>query len=509
VSRRLLIRGGAIVSLDPAVGTLRCGDLLAEEGVIVAIAPNIEADAEILDAKGQVVMPGLIDSHRHLWYETIRGIAVDAVLSDLRTDIWPNLAVRYTPEDVNVATRAGIVEALNNGVTTVLDWCHIINTPEHGQEAIRAHRELPIRSVFAYGAPMTQKLGELEGRSGEKAARAELAKLVPGSRMTFALALQGPESASMQITEQEIALARELDLPVTMHVGMQNGAPPRRSIAGLAEAGLLGADMQFVHGCSTGDDELRQLEAAGATIVICPTAEMALAIGVPPTGRAREAGLRPAFGADAVCSASGDMFDEARLALLAERCLRAQPIFEAERDVQKEDLVLTAADAIEGITVNGARACWLEGRVGSLTIGRLADVVVLSELDLSVASLGDIRATVVSSAHGSSVEAARLERRCRARCRARVDGARGRRGRRREGRAQPGAGRDAARPRGRVDDARWSARAGAPPADPLGRRHARAAGRDVRVLRRSRSADAGGDGPDARRRVHAEVRARR
>ena len=353
-------------------------------------------------------MPGLVDAHRHLWYETLRGIAMDAVLRDLRVTVWPKLAVSYTPEDVYVATRAAIAEALNNGITTVLDWCHIINTPEHGEEAIRAHVELPIRSVFAYGSSMTRKLDEFEGRPGERAQRDEVEKLAgrqAGGLVQFALALQGPESTSMQISEQEIGVAREIGLPMTMHVGMQDGTPPRRSVGRLADAGLLGTDMQFVHCCSTSDEELRQLAGAGAKIAICPMAEMALAIGVPPTGRARDADLKPALGSDAVCAASGDLFDEARIALVGERSLRAQDFFDTTTEVvASRDLGPTTLDVVEAITVHGANACWLESSVGSLTVGKRADVVLLGELDPSVGSLGDIPATVVAAAHGSNVE---------------------------------------------------------------------------------------------------------
>ena len=145
---------------------------------------------------------------------------------------------------------------------------------------------------------------------------------------------------------------------------------------------------------------------AGATIVICPMAEIALAIGSPPTGRAREAGLAPAYGSDAVCSASGDLFDEARIALLTERSLRARRLFDVGSEVTtSEDLGFTSVDAIRGITVDAAVACWLEGRVGSLSVGMCADLVLfLRELDPSIASVGDIQATVVAAAHGSNVD---------------------------------------------------------------------------------------------------------
>ena len=410
MTSRLLIRGGTIVSLDSTLGTLRGGDLLIEDGTIVAVAPRLEADAETIEAAGAIVMPGLIDAHRHLWYEIVRGMAMDSSLQALRATIWATLAVRFTPEDVYLATRAAIVDALDNGITTVLDWCHVINTPEHGEAAVRAHRELPIRTVFAYGTSMRRKLEELHGGTADATAVAELDRAAveslvarAGERMTFALALQGPESASMGTTRTEIAMARDLGLPMTMHAGIQAGGRPRRAVARLAGAGLLGGDMQFVHCCTTGAGELRQIAEAGARIVVCPTAEMALGIGVPPTARARDSGLRPAFGADAVCSASGDLFDEARLALLAERSLRAGGAAGRARS-GTEHPVPSTREALEGITCDAARACWLEDRVGSLGIGKRADIVLLRELGVDLGPAVDLHATIVGSAHGSNVD---------------------------------------------------------------------------------------------------------
>ena len=161
---------------------------------------------------------------------------MDSSLQALHTTIWAGLATRFTPEDVHASTRAAIVDALEHGITTVLDWCHIINTPEHGDAAIRAHRELPIRSVFAYGTSMRRKLAELEGRDGASAGAARAGRGVPalvqrpGDRMTFALALQGPESASMATTRREVASARERGLPITMHVGIRDARRPRASL---------------------------------------------------------------------------------------------------------------------------------------------------------------------------------------------------------------------------------------------------------------------------------------
>ncbi|HEY5058873.1 MAG TPA: amidohydrolase family protein [Gaiellaceae bacterium] len=412
MSERLLIKGGTVLSMDPAVGEIRSADVLVEDGAIAAIGAALDvSDCDVIDASGMVVMPGLVDSHRHLWYATVRGVGMDLVLRDLRTELWPKVAAHYTPDDVYVATRAAILDALDHGITTVFDWCHIINSPEHADEAVRAHRELPMRAVFGFGASMTRKLSEYSGSTAVDDDWSAIAHLRDhglsncDGRVTLALALQGPEANPMEASAVEIAASRELGLPMSMHVGMHEGAPPRRSIGRLAEAALLGPDMQFVHCCSTTAEELARLADAGAAVVVCPVTEIALAIGIPPTGRIRDAGLAPALGADAVCSTSGDLFDEARVALLTERCLRAERRFADAHEVESAgELGFSSREALEAVTINGARACWLGDRVGSLTVGKRADIVLLRASDLGLAPLSDVVGGVVGGAHGGNVD---------------------------------------------------------------------------------------------------------
>ena len=121
-------------------------------------------DCEVLDASGMVVMPGLVDSHRHFWQTGTRADTIDRVFWDLVFSQWPKVAARYTAEDVYANVLAGAAHALDNGITTVLDWCHIVNTPEHAEEDVRALREIGLRSVFLYGASMARKLQEFEGQ---------------------------------------------------------------------------------------------------------------------------------------------------------------------------------------------------------------------------------------------------------------------------------------------------------------------------------------------------------
>ena len=159
MAKRLLIKGGAVVSVDPAIGELREGDVLVEDDTIVEVAPQIAAqDAEVLDASKMVVMPGLVDSHRHLWQTGTRADSMDHVFWDLVASQWPKIAALYRAEDVYATVLAGAADALSAGVTTMLDWCHVVNTPAHAEENVRALREIGIRSCFLYGASMARKL---------------------------------------------------------------------------------------------------------------------------------------------------------------------------------------------------------------------------------------------------------------------------------------------------------------------------------------------------------------
>jgi 5-methylthioadenosine/S-adenosylhomocysteine deaminase len=422
-SGRLLITGGTVVSMDPAVGDLRRGDVLIEDGMISEVAPVIEAPGcETLDATDMIVMPGLVDPHRHLWYSAVRGLGMDTTLQGLIEGLWPKLAANYTPEDLYVAQRAGAVDALQHGVTTVVDWCHVINTPEHAPEAVRALREIPLRTVFAYGPSMRRKLQEFEGKlehheSWEPVRRMRETELSSDEdRVTMAMAIQGPESSfgrgspgaeatALENAREEVSVARELGVPMTMHIGLPGGPPPQRAIAALAGADLLGADMQFAHCCTTTEDEFRLVADAGAKAVACPMVAIGMGLGEPPVARMRDADVPIAVGADAVCGASGDLFEEARSALLFERARHARRWFSEGQEIDDlAQLGMTAREALEAITINAAHASWLGDRVGSLSPGKAADVILLRGTDLNMSPLSDVVGMLVSSAHGSNVD---------------------------------------------------------------------------------------------------------
>ena len=412
MAKRLLIKGGAIISVDPAIGELRVGDVLVEDDTIAQVAPSIAAeDCEILDAAGMVVMPGLVDSHRHFWQTGTRADSIDHVFWDLVASQWPKIAARYRAEDVYATVLAGAADALCAGVTTVLDWCHVVNTPEHAEENVRALREIGIRSRFLYGASMARKLHEFEGEVEHEDSWAHARELYQrefkgkDGLLTFGLAIQGPDVTTMEITETDCAAARELGVPIAVHVGAPEGPEPMLSIKRMAQAGMLGPDINFAHCCNSTDEELALLAQAGGTATACPTLDMAFGMGTPATGRMRDAGLRPAVGVDSVIASSGDMFEELRLGMLYERLRRAQAVFATGADVKSVDqLAFTTREALESGTINSAHAMWLGDQVGSLTPGKKADIILLRATDLNLAPLSDMVGAVVCGANSGNVD---------------------------------------------------------------------------------------------------------
>ena len=153
---RVLLRGGHVLSMDPEVGDVFGGDVLIEDDTIAAVGTELDVrDAEVVDAQDCIVIPGFVDSHRHTWETVIRGIAPDVSLAGYFDLVIDQLAPAYRPEDVYAGNYLGSLEAIDAGVTTLLDWSHINNTPEHSDEAIRGLQDARLRAVYAYGNPNT------------------------------------------------------------------------------------------------------------------------------------------------------------------------------------------------------------------------------------------------------------------------------------------------------------------------------------------------------------------
>jgi 5-methylthioadenosine/S-adenosylhomocysteine deaminase len=378
---RTLLTGGTVVSMDPAIGDLESGDVLIEDGVIAQVAERIDApDAEVSDARDRIVLPGFVDNHRHTWQTALRGIGADWTFADYLAAIHGTFRPCYQPEDVYLGNLLGRLEALHSGVTTMLDWFHCAQGPEHADAAVSGLRDAPGRSVFCYGAAY---------RTGDPT-EAEIRRVrgvLPGSGLvTMAFGLRGAQDTDIGTVAGELRLADELGLRTSVHV---DGLSGDRPIADLREHGLLRENTTFVHANGIADDELRMLADAGSSISISPDVELKMGFGWPMTGRALAAGLRPTLSVDDVPAVGGDMFSTLRTAYAVQRGL---------------DGTLTSRDLLEFTTVDAAHSCGLGARVGSITPGKDADLILLRADDVTVFPVTDPVATIVSAGHPGLVD---------------------------------------------------------------------------------------------------------
>ncbi|MFI9816849.1 amidohydrolase family protein [Saccharothrix variisporea] len=406
---RLIIKNGHLVTLDDTLGDLPATDLLVTDGTITAVGRGLDAeDAEVLDATGMVVLPGLVDSHRHLWQSGIGGSAAHLSLTGYVDVVLGGFLPAYQPEDVYAGVLWGALQALNAGITTVADWSHITTTPDHADENVRALRDSGVRAVFLYGPPIGQGARKWVVESSEphpddaRRMRAEHFASATGELVTMGLALRGPEFSTPDTTAHDFALARDLDLPVSLHSGLPGYLPRYRTIDVLDERGLLGPTVHHAHGTAFTDHDLKRIAATGGSITPCPSIDMLMALGAHPvTGRALAQGLLPALGTDSVTGAGTDLFSEMRLALAAERSrANADAVARHEPPAHVE---LDHRDVLRLATVAGARAWHLEDRIGTLTPGKRADVVVIDTRAPHFTPLGDPVTSVVLNAGPSDV----------------------------------------------------------------------------------------------------------
>jgi 5-methylthioadenosine/S-adenosylhomocysteine deaminase len=402
--QRLLIKGGYLVTMEPSSGDLADTDILISDGEITGIGRGIAAaDAAVLDASQKVVIPGLIDTHRHTWQSVLRNSLPDDDLPAYFRTILDTFAPHYRPEDVFAGNLIGALGALNAGVTTLLDWSHIMNTPEHADAAVEALSRTRIRAVFAHGAPNSPHHDwwgdNTRNHPGDIARLRSQYFSSDDQLLTLAMALRGPEFTVMDVTRHDVGLARSVGAPITVHVGCGALGPKYRAIAQMASCGLLGPDITFVHCTTSSDEELKLVVEAGATVSISPAVESQMGHGNPPFNRFADLGVRPGLSLDVETSTASDMFTQMHAAyhvarLIAHERLRAgQPA-----------KFLSTRDILELATLQGARTLGLERRAGSIAVGKRGDLVVLDLNRVNVAPVNDVVGAVVLSADTSNVD---------------------------------------------------------------------------------------------------------
>lgn len=409
--KRTLIRNGRVVTVDPALGDFDDCDLLIVGDRIAEVRPNIAADVdEVIDARDKIVIPGLINAHLHTWQTGLRSIGSGWTGPDYHRIMHGNMGTRFLPDDNYVGTLLGAIEQLSGGVTTVFDWCHDITSLDYAHRSIDALEEVGIRAVFGHGsakpnaAPGERPFTHVP-HPRERVEALRNGRLASDDRLvTLAVAILGPQFSTPEVVEHDFRMVRDLDLLSSSHAARRPGdwvSPEGFHIP--AKLGLLDHRHNVVHANYIGDEELKLIVDCGASVTVTANIEVHVHPMDPVSGRLLALGAMPSLGIDSVPLANSDFFNEMRLAMLYQRALDLRTAYRSGGP-PLDRLPVPPRQVLEWATIGGARALCMEDRIGSLTPGKQADVVLIDGLALNMFPVHEPTFSAVQQAHAANVD---------------------------------------------------------------------------------------------------------
>lgn len=418
-----LIRNATIVSVDPAIGTLPRGDILIEDDRIlqVSAAPLTAPEgAEVIEAEGMIAMPGFVNAHIHTWQTGLRGIAVDWTIPRYLKAMHAGLATLFTPDDIRIANRMGALNQLSAGTTTLADWCHNNPTDDHSHAAIDGLESAGIRAVFLHGSPKPDPKPGQPHFSEIPMPRDRVEALRTGrlatedGLITMGLAILGPQMAVQEVCDTDFRLARDLGLVASMHVSGPMLA--KKGFQRLHEQGLLGPQFNIVHGNGLDDEDVDLVVAQGLSLTPTIEIEMQMGYGNGLTSRVRARGgnAQLSVGSDIESVQGGEMFTVMRMTLQAARH-EDNLAHRAVHGLAPDNVSIRAEEALEWATMGGARMLGLDHRIGSLTPGKQADVVLVGTRRLNMVPVHDPVASLVFHAGAADVDTVLVAGRTRVR----------------------------------------------------------------------------------------------
>jgi cytosine/adenosine deaminase-related metal-dependent hydrolase len=381
--QRLLLKGGVVLTMDPKLGDFEKADVLIEGSKIAAVGPNLQATGTVIDASSMIVMPGFVDSHRHIWQGQLRNILPNGRLQpDYFRDIGGTARNVYRPEDVRVGDLLSAWGAINAGVTTLLDWSHISNSPEHSDAAIQGLRESGIRGVYAYGT----------GAAG------------PANQYPHDIRRLRKQYFASDDQLLTLALATALD-PAPWAVGREVGAPITLHVNGTGQllplAKLMGPDCTYIHCCNLNAQEWKLIAETGGGVSIAGPIEMEMGHGVPPFQQTIDHKIPLSLSNDVETEIPTEFFTQMRTAFFLQR----MTIFSRERAGEKNaPPLITVKQVVEIATMGGAKVNHLDKKVGSLTPGKEADIIMLAADAINVIPLNHAYGAVVLGMDTSNVD---------------------------------------------------------------------------------------------------------
>lgn len=390
--RRILLRGGTVLSLDPAVGDFENADILIEGKKISSIAPSLKVnDAIVVDASGMIVMPGFVDTHHHQYETLMRGMLADGDLG-LYADPPQNyvsviqgiLTPEYLPEDAHIAELVASLSQLSAGVTTTVDLSQVSHTPAHSDACIAGLKESGRRAVYSYSA------GKMGSQYPQDLTRIQK-QYFSSTDQLLTLALNAGPNAELW------KMARSAGVPITSHiVGARFG-----DLEKMGREGLIGPDNEYVHCTNLSENVWKMIADTGGKVSIAAAIEMQMRHGMPPLQTAFDHGIRPSLSVDVECNMTADMFTIMRTAFTLQRALANEKAIAGDKSAPKN---ISCREAIEMATINGARVAHLDHKIGTLTPGKEADIILLATDRVNVFPMNNVPGAVVTLMDTSNVE---------------------------------------------------------------------------------------------------------
>jgi 5-methylthioadenosine/S-adenosylhomocysteine deaminase len=386
-TNRVLLKGGIVLTLDRALGDFESADVLIEGSKIAAVGRNLKAESQTIDASNMIVMPGFVDTHHHQYETILRSILPDGLLQGPKSytsDIQGIYTPVYRPEDARISELVASLNQINAGVTTGVDTSQVSHTPEHTDACIAGLREAGRRTLFAYSA------GVGPGVKYPQDIRRLRTQYFSSSDQLLTLAMGGG------LDRNTWALAREVGAPIVNHVVGNTAA-----LEAMGRDGLMKADNEYIHCTQLSKTAWKMIADTGGHVSIATAIEMQMRHGMPPIQEALDHGITPSLSVDVETNMAADLFTVMRATFLLQRALLNERVIAGEQNLPA---LVTSRQVLEMATIQGARDSHLDQKIGTLTPGKDADVIMLRTDTINVMPLNNAAGAVVTLMDTSNVD---------------------------------------------------------------------------------------------------------
>ncbi len=388
--KRLQLKNARVISLTTGRPDAENIDLLIEDDRIVEMGTQLNySDAESIDFTGRIIIPGLVNAHLHTWQGSLRCVGADWTLEDYLAHVHGDIARHCTPDDMTIASLVSALNQINCGTTTIGDWCHNNPTPAHTDAGIEGLLKSGIRAVFLHGTPYTAPDSQYPIHEIDRLLKSSLSAQ---PLLNVGMAVRGPQYSTPKVAINDFRSANERGIVISMH---QSGGTPAEAWQAVYAAGLIGPKTNIVHGAGLTNDWIKRLVDNGASFTCTPENELGQGHCIPVVGPLLRLGAAPSIGTDVDSLVSPEMLTAARMALAVQRGLDHDQHRQANGGMFSPKPTVSSKQALEWVTVKGAKALGLADRIGHINVGMQADLVVIDARMLNLWPAHDPLATAL------------------------------------------------------------------------------------------------------------------